>query len=99
VFDGRCGNLEGLHFSDRPGRWRSAARRRINRPMPYVNVRITKDGVTAEQKATIVREITDTLVRVLGKRPEHTHVIIDEIDPENWGYAGMLTTEYRKRAK
>ena len=65
--------------------------------MPYVNVRITRDGVTPEQKAAIVREITDTLVRVLGKKPEHTHVIIDEIDPENWGYAGMLTTEFRKR--
>ena len=65
--------------------------------MPYVNVRITKDGVTPEQKAAIVREITETLVRVLGKRPEHTHVIIDEVEPQNWGYAGMLTTEYRKR--
>ena len=67
--------------------------------MPYVNVRITKDGVTAEQKAAIVKEITDTLGRVLGKRPEHTHVIIDEVEPENWGFAGMLTTEYRKRPK
>ena len=65
--------------------------------MPYVNVRITKDGVTPEQKATIVREITETLGRVLGKRPEHTHVIIDEVEPENWGFAGVLTTEYRKR--
>ena len=65
--------------------------------MPDVNVRITRDGVTAEQKAVIVREITDTLGRVLGKRPEHTHVIIDEVDPENWGYAGVLTTEYRKQ--
>ena len=64
--------------------------------MPYVNVRITKDGVTAEQKSRIVAEITQTLQRVLGKRPEHTHIVIDEIDPENWGYAGMLTTEYRK---
>jgi 4-oxalocrotonate tautomerase len=64
--------------------------------MPYVNVRITKDGVTAEQKAIIVAEITQTLQRVLGKRPEHTHIIIDEIEPENWGFAGMLTTEYRE---
>ena len=61
-----------------------------------MNVRITRDGVTAEQKARIVAEITDTLRRVLGKRPEHTHIIIDEIDPENWGFAGVLTTEYRK---
>jgi 4-oxalocrotonate tautomerase len=67
--------------------------------MPYVNVRITKDGVTAEQKRQIVEEMTETLVRVLGKRPEHTHIIIDEVEPENWGFAGMLTTEYRERNK
>jgi 4-oxalocrotonate tautomerase len=65
--------------------------------MPYVNVKITRDGVTAEQKAQIVSEITATLQRVLGKRPEHTHIVIDEIDPENWGYSGMLTTEYRRQ--
>jgi len=65
--------------------------------MPFVNVKITRDGVTAEQKAQIVSEITATLQRVLGKRPEHTHIVIDEIDPENWGYAGMLTTEYRRQ--
>ncbi|MDR0781163.1 MAG: 4-oxalocrotonate tautomerase family protein [Pseudomonadales bacterium] len=65
--------------------------------MPFVNVKITRDGVTVEQKAQIVAEITATLQRVLGKQPEHTHIVIDEIDAENWGYAGVLTTEYRKR--
>ena len=64
--------------------------------MPYVNVRITRDGVTVEQKRQVVEEITRTLVEVLGKRPEHIHVIIDEVEPENWGFAGMLTTDYRK---
>ncbi len=63
--------------------------------MPYVNVRITK-GVTREQKAQLVREITDTLVRVLAKKPEHTHIVIDEVDEDNWGFSGMLTTEFRK---
>jgi 4-oxalocrotonate tautomerase len=67
--------------------------------MPYVNVRITKDGVTAEQKKQIVREITQTLVSVLGKKPEHTHIVIDEIEPENWGFAGVLTTEFRQQNK
>lgn len=65
--------------------------------MPYVNVRITKGDVTVDQKRRIVEEITETLVTVLGKRPEHTHIIIDEVEPENWGFAGMLTTEYRSR--
>jgi 4-oxalocrotonate tautomerase len=63
--------------------------------MPYVNVRILRNGVTAEQKALIVAEITRTLEVVLNKNPEHTHVVIDEIDPENWGYAGMLTSEVK----
>ncbi len=66
--------------------------------MPYVNVRITRDGVTREQKAQIVSEITATLGRVLGKKPEHTHVVIDEVDTENWGFAGLLTAEWRARA-
>jgi 4-oxalocrotonate tautomerase len=64
--------------------------------VPYVNVKITKDGVTAEQKRRVVEEITRTLVAVLGKRPEHIHIVIDEVEPENWGFAGMLTTDYRK---
>ncbi len=65
--------------------------------MPYVNVKITKDGVTVEQKAQVVKEITDTLQRVLGKRPEHIHIVIDEVETENWGFAGQLTSELRKR--
>jgi 4-oxalocrotonate tautomerase len=67
--------------------------------MPFVNVRITRDGVTREQKATVIAEITDTLQRVLGKKPELTHVVIDEIDTDNWGYAGETTTVVREREK
>lgn len=65
--------------------------------MPYINLKITDDGVTADQKAEIVADFTATLGRVLGKKPEHIHIVIDEVDPENWGYAGMLTTEYRRQ--
>ena len=65
--------------------------------MPYINVKITKDGTSVEQKKQIVEEMTQTLVNVLGKKPEHIHIVIDEIEPENWGFAGMLTTEYRRK--
>jgi 4-oxalocrotonate tautomerase len=65
--------------------------------MPYVNVKITKDGVTVAQKAQVVKEITETLQRVLGKKPEHIHIVIDEIEIENWGFAGLLTSEYRTK--
>ena len=65
--------------------------------MPYVNVKITKDGVTKSQKEQIVRDITNSLVKTLGKKPEHIHIVIDEVETDNWGFAGMLTTEYRKK--
>jgi len=63
--------------------------------MPYINLQITT-GATREQKAQIVKEFTETLVRVLGKKPEHTHIVIQEIEDENWGFSGILTDEYRK---
>lgn len=64
--------------------------------MPYINLQVTR-GVTREQKEEIVRSFTDTLVRVLGKRPEHTHIVIQEIAEEDWGFAGMLTDTWKSR--
>lgn len=63
--------------------------------MPYVNVQITQ-GASREQKAEIVKDITNSLQRVLGKKPEHTHIVIQEIAEEDWGFAGMLTDEWKK---
>ena len=65
--------------------------------MPFVSVRITRDGVTPEQKAQVIAEITETLERVLNKRPDLTHIVIEEVDTDNWGYAGVTTTQYRKQ--
>ena len=66
--------------------------------MPFINVRITRDGVTREQKAQVIAEMTETLQRVLGKSPELTHVVIEEVDTDNWGFAGETTTVVRSRA-
>jgi len=64
--------------------------------MPYVNVQITK-GATLSQKTEIVKDITDSLVRVLGKKPKHAHIVIQEIEEQDWGYAGMLTDDWKKQ--
>jgi 4-oxalocrotonate tautomerase len=64
--------------------------------MPFVSVRITREGVTREQKAQVIAEITETLQRVLGKPPEWTHIVIEEVDTDNWGHAGLTVTEQRK---
>ncbi len=62
--------------------------------MPYVNVQITR-GATRAQKAQLVKEITASLVTVLAKKPEHTHVVIQEIDEEDWGFDGLLTDDWK----
>ena len=53
--------------------------------MPYASIQILK-GATREQKAALVKDVTDSFVRVLGKLPEHIHVVIQEIEEEDWGY-------------
>ncbi|MGD9853011.1 MAG: 4-oxalocrotonate tautomerase family protein [Nitrospirales bacterium] len=64
--------------------------------MPYVNIQITK-GATREQKSRLVKEVTDSLVRILGKKPEQTHIVIQEIQEEDWGFSGLLTDDWKKQ--
>ncbi|MEM8778870.1 MAG: 4-oxalocrotonate tautomerase family protein [Cyanobacteria bacterium P01_G01_bin.49] len=64
--------------------------------MPYVNVQITK-GATKEQKAKLVKDITDSLVNTLDKKPEHIHIVIQEIEEQNWGFSGLLTDDWKKQ--
>lgn len=66
--------------------------------MPYINLQITK-GASREQKSKIVKEMTDTLVSVLGKQPEHIHIVIQEIQEEDWGFEGQLTDEWKKKKR
>lgn len=66
--------------------------------MPYVNVKITREGVTAEQKARIIAGVTQLLVDVLDKNPATTFVVIDEVELEDWGIGGLPVDEFRKRA-
>ena len=60
--------------------------------MPYINLQMTP-GATREQKARIVKEFTQTLVSVLGKNPENTHIVIQEVAREDWGHAGELVSD------
>jgi 4-oxalocrotonate tautomerase len=67
--------------------------------MPYVNIRITRGPeVTREVKTALVAGVTRLLAETLGKKPEQTHIIVDEVDEDNWGFSGMLTTDYRRQA-
>jgi len=65
--------------------------------VPYVNIRITREGATEEQKAELIRGATELLERVLGKNPKTTVVTIDELPMENWGIGGLPVAEFRRR--
>lgn len=67
--------------------------------MPYVNIKITREGATAEQKASLIKGATQLLVDVLGKNPVTTIVVIDEVDTDNWGIAQETVTARRKAGK
>ncbi|CAG9178214.1 4-oxalocrotonate tautomerase family protein [Cupriavidus respiraculi] len=68
--------------------------------MPYVNIKITREGgTTPEQKAELIRGATQLLVDVLGKNPNTTVVVIDEVDMDNWGVGGESITVRRKAGK
>jgi 4-oxalocrotonate tautomerase len=65
--------------------------------MPFVNIKVTKEGVTSEQKARLIKGATDLLKEVLGKDPKTTFVVIDEVETDNWGVGGEPITAIRKR--
>jgi 4-oxalocrotonate tautomerase len=65
--------------------------------MPYVNIKITKEGATPEQKARLIEGATQLLVDVLGKNPNTTVVVIDEVDTDNWGIGGKSVSIRRAR--
>ena len=65
--------------------------------MPYVNIKITREGATTEQKAELIKGVTDLLTKILGKNPATTIITIDEIETDNWGIGGESVTVRRER--
>ena len=66
--------------------------------MPYVNIRITNEGVTPEKKAALIKGVTELLRDTLGKNPATTVVVIDELSTDNWGIGGETVTQIRRKA-
>lgn len=65
--------------------------------MPYVNIKITREGATKEQKAALIKGVTNLLVEVLDKNPATTVVVIDEVEMEHWGIGGLPVEQYRQK--
>lgn len=67
--------------------------------MPYVNIKVTREGVSDEQKEALIKGATDLLLTVLGKDPAVTIVVIDEIDMANWGMGGLPIEAFRRQTE
>jgi len=67
--------------------------------MPFVNIKITRDGVTPEKKAEVIRRVTQVMVDVLGKNPATTMVLIEEVETDNWGVGGETVTVRRNSGR
>ncbi len=67
--------------------------------MPYVHIQVTREGVTVEQKEELIKGATDLLVRVLNKNPAQTFVVIEEVDTDNWGVAGISVTKFQAQER
>ncbi|MDB4837457.1 4-oxalocrotonate tautomerase family protein [Marinomonas sp.] len=66
--------------------------------MPYVNIKVTDEGVTAEQKAELIKGVTMLIANVLNKNSSTTVVVIDEVNTDNWGVGGKVVTDLRRTA-
>ncbi len=67
--------------------------------MPYVNIKITREGATSTQKTQLIQGVTKMLQDILGKNPQTTVVVIEEVETDNWGIGGESITERRKRER
>ena len=65
--------------------------------MPFVNIKITPDGATSEKKAQLIAAVTNLLQDLLGKNPQTTVVVIEEVPTDNWGIGGETVTARRNR--
>lgn len=67
--------------------------------MPFVNIKITRDGVSPEKKALLIKGVTDLLADLLAKNPKTTVVVIEEVETDNWGIGGETVTVRRQRGE
>lgn len=65
--------------------------------MPYIKIEVTREGVTREQKQKLIKGVTDLVTEVLNKDPHLTHVVIQEVELDDWGYAGEQVSVLREQ--
>jgi len=67
--------------------------------MPYVNIKVTREQepITPQEKAALIKGVTDLLVEVIKRGPKTIVVVIDEVDIDNYGIGGETVTKIRRQ--
>ncbi|KQS47409.1 4-oxalocrotonate tautomerase [Flavobacterium sp. Leaf359] len=65
--------------------------------MPYVKIEVTREGVTREKKQQLIAGVTNLMSDILGKDPNLTHIVLQEIELDNWGFAGEQVSVLREK--
>ena len=65
--------------------------------MPYIKIEVTREGVTREQKQKLIKGVTELMTDILSKDPHLTHVVIQEVELDDWGYAGEQVSVLREQ--
>ncbi|SAK67003.1 tautomerase family protein [Caballeronia ptereochthonis] len=72
--------------------------------MPIVTIQVTREGnkpdtnaITADEKAQLIKGVSELLRDVLNKPMDSTFVVIQEVELENWGWGGLPVPEYRRQ--
>jgi 4-oxalocrotonate tautomerase len=65
--------------------------------MPYIKIEMTRENVTRAKKQALIKGVTELISSVLNKDPGLTHVVIQEVELDDWGVAGEQVSVLREK--
>lgn len=70
-----------------------------DRKVSFVNIKISKGTSNPEEMAQMMKETKNLMVNILGNSEETNYFIIDELNPDGWGFDGISMTIRNKTSK
>ena len=69
--------------------------------MPLVSIKLARrdEALSREQKEALISGVTRLMQEVLNKRPQDVVVLLEELDPDNWGQGGQTATALRAQRR
>lgn len=62
----------------------------------FVNIKVSKGTTNAEEMSLMINKIKDFMSKTIGNQVMANYVIIDELNPEGWGFDGLSMIDRSK---